>query len=284
MPSRLSERVRASQPTPPRKQPLPVVIALVRDLVGRSRLQNAFASHARLRFCLSQRQLLQLSDAEPPDMVIVEPRDEAGLPNAAVITALRRARPTVRALVYCRLEPDDCHELPALGRAGASAVVFRDFDDKGPALRDVVDAAQISSCARAFVERLQRISPPAARGVVAYCARHASPKLSVEGLAFAFGVTRRTLVNRFARAGLPPPRTLVTWCRLLQATCDLSGQNVMVKETARIHGFGTGTTFRRVLRHHTGLRIADLRADGAVDVVIDGLLSHSAFPGLRRTA
>jgi AraC-like DNA-binding protein len=262
----------------------PLVLALVHDMVGRIRLQSAFGDDARVRFCSAVEQFLQLAAAEQPELAIVEPRDDAGNPTAPVIATLRRGRPKLRVLAYCRLQPDDCHELPALGRAGASAVVFRDIDDKGPALRDVLDEAHDSTCAAEFIERLQRASPPVARGIVTYCARHASPRLPVERVAFAFGITRRTLANRFTRAGLPPPSTIITWCRLLQAACAMRDPTVSMKQIARAHGFGDPTTLRRVLFRHTGLRITELRERNPVEAILDAILDQTTFAGLRRSA
>jgi AraC-like DNA-binding protein len=262
----------------------PLILALVQDFAGRARLQVAFQSHARLRFCSTADVLLRLARAETARLIIVEPWDAAGDSCAQVVAQIGALYPDVRVLAYCRLQPDDCHELPALGRAGAALAVFRELDDKGPALRDVLDETYDSACAARVVARVRSIAPPVTRSIVGYCARHASKALSVEELAFAFGITRRTLVNRLVRAGLPPPSTLITWCRLLRATCDLRNDALTVKQIAHAHGFGRATTFRRVLKRHTGLRPSDLKSEESIDIAIDGLIARSPWTGLRRSA
>jgi AraC-like DNA-binding protein len=262
----------------------PLILALVRDFAGRARLQSAFQSHAKLRFCATGEHLLRLVRSETARLIIVEPWDDRGTSTALTIATIRSEFPDVRVLAYCRLQPDDCHELPALGRAGATLVVFRELDDKGPALRDVLDETYDSACAASVVERVRSLAPPITRSIAGYCARHASKSLSVEELAFAFGITRRTLVNRLVRAGLPPPSTLITWCRLLRATCDLQGNGMTVKQIAHAHGFGRTTTFRRVLKRHTGLRPSDLKSEESIDIALEGLLATAARTRLRRTA
>lgn len=261
-----------------------LVAALVSDQVGRSRLRRAVETFAPLRFCNSPENLLELVRVERPGYVIVEPWDAIGRSTAPLISALRREARDVRILAYCRLEPDDGHELPALGRAGVDAVFFRDMDDVGPTVVDLLENHDDSDLAIKVSSRILSIAPPSARAIVLHCVRHANESLTVEALAHAFGTTPRALVRRLAQVRLPPPNTIIMWCRLLRAGAALIEPGATTRNVALAHGFGTPSNLRRALRHHTGLDLRDMRGPDALERMVTGLLATTTSAALHREA
>ena len=76
-----------------------------------------------------------------------------------------------------------------------------------------------------------------------YCLEHARRNITVEEVAAAMGVHRKTLVDRLKAAHLPSPRAMIGWCRLLMAArlLDDPGRTIdvaMLAHTRRTQAAG----------------------------------------------
>ena len=83
-------------------------------------------------------------------------------------------------------------------KAGVSQLVFQGVDDLKASLRSAVDAAIDQVSASKLGEEFEQILPPATAPFLRYCLEHARRDLTVEEVAAAMGVHRKTLVDRFA--------------------------------------------------------------------------------------
>src|SRR5437660_1324003 len=86
--------------------------------------------------------------------------------------------------------------------------------------------------------------PRQLRRPCAYCLMHVRSSLSVEELARAMNVNRKTLLKRFKRSGWPPPSSLIVWTKLLVAASLLEGGRYSVENAAREAGLQSSTAFR----------------------------------------
>jgi hypothetical protein len=180
-----------------------ITVALVPDAVGRRRIEKAFSGNGAVHFCSLHEELADLVRSHHPELIIVSPRDGNGHRVAPEVASIHAIRPIASVVAYVRLDPEDVSDLPALGRAGVVRIVFRDVDDLGPALRDVMAGLERVEHVPEIGLQLMEQMPMAARSIITYCLRHCAERLSVTSIAKAFGLTRRTLLNRLSRARAP---------------------------------------------------------------------------------
>jgi AraC-like DNA-binding protein len=91
---------------------------------------------------------------------------------------------------------------------------------------------------------------------------------SVEAVARTLGVTRKTLVNRLARAGMPGPSAMLAWCRLLLAAVALEDEGRSVKSIALTLDFASAGAHRSMMKRYTGQQPNEIRASGGLAVVV----------------
>ena len=94
-------------------------------------------------------------------------------------------------------------------------------------------------------------------------------------MAAALHVHRKTLAGWCHASGAPPPRALVTWCRLIIAVERLADARWSIERVARAMGFGSGSALTGLIRRHIGLSRAELRERGS-RVVVEMLVRRLA--------
>jgi AraC-like DNA-binding protein len=190
----------------------------------------------------------------------------------ALITAARHAPPSAAVLVdgFTYREPEPDPRLEQLLQAAPSLPVLVAFDlasAQAPGVRLLADLGVSdfvdlpiehnpstllvrlqSTHARPFKRRLEKGLPdisPQALTLVAGAAGVAADGGLSTALAREFGVNERTLSGWCARAGLPSPRRLLAWQRVLLALALLEEPWRTVQDTARAVGYTDDSTFRR---------------------------------------
>jgi AraC-like DNA-binding protein len=112
-------------------------------------------------------------------------------------------------------------------------------------------------------------SPPGGGAVTTVVEkRHSRREMSVEDAATAMGIHRKTLVDRLRSAGLPSPRTIIGWSRLLTAARLLDDPGRTVEQVALRLDFPSGTALRNMFKRYTGLRTSEVRENGGVRCVL----------------
>ena len=251
------------------------VVAFVLGRDARARLGDAFGA---VRFCERPDDLPAAVAACDSAAAFVELRDRARALTVPVIPRLRAECPLVGVVAYSDLSATTGEDIVAAARAGANGLVLRGFDDRGLALRAAVTTACDDAIARYTMRVLSPLVPPPSRGVLEYCLVNARYAPGIADIARALGVHRKTLVNRLAAAGLPPPQELINWCRLLLAARALEHAGEPVEHVAMALNFPSAPALRNMLRRYTGLRINELRANGGFAHLV-GMLRGMIDPG-----
>jgi transcriptional regulator GlxA family with amidase domain len=91
--------------------------------------------------------------------------------------------------------------------------------------------------------------------------------MTVDRLAEAAGVSRRTLVNWLSTAGRLKPNEIVLWSRLFVAADLPRESKEPVDKIAAMAGFSSAVSLRKSLSKHAGMTASKLRRQG-----IEGLL------------
>ena len=245
-----------------------IVAALVLDPGHRLVLRRGLRGVAEVRFCERIEGLRALVRRSWVHLVITEPMDRAGRQTAATVAEIRHGFPSLPVIAYCALTAADTHSLIALVRAGADDVIVRDIDDVGSVASQIIARAAANRVDEQALAELIPFVSASVRPILAYCLGNPTGA-TVENIAHALGIARRTLVSRLASAGLPGPAALITWSRLLVVAHLLEDPARSVDQVADAVGFASGTSLRVTCKRYTGLRPLDLRSHGGHRHVID---------------
>ncbi len=259
---------------PPRAPEPPVVLALVRERAAAARLADALRSGvpsalvgrdagapAQLRVVTRVAELRDALDARAYALVVVEPRDADDVSTEEAVRALRARHPDLPVVGQVAYRRGMSPEILALARAGIHELIVADVDDAAHVLRTTLARAARRSVAERVLADVLPLVPLAALPVLRYTLEHATDAPDVPALARALGVTRQTLAARLRAAGLPGPRTLSIWSRLLLAGELLAGEGRAVDHVALALDFASANAFRNLLRRYADLGPGDVRRD-----------------------
>lgn len=248
-----------------------IVAALVWDPASRARLQEALRGQATVRFCERQSELLALAESTLAGVAVVDVRDREGHSTLPTVRRIREAYPSVPVVLYCALSPDWSRDVLAFARAGVNDLVLRDVDDLRYSLRSAMLSAIDHCSARGITAELESVVPPTVLPIVRFCLENGRRALTVEDVADALAVHRKTLVHRLASARLPPPSAIISWCRLLIAARLMEDPGRSVEQVALILDFPSGTSLRNMMKRYTGLTPGEVRENGGARCVLHAL-------------
>lgn len=141
-------------------------------------------------------------------LVLTEPWDARGVPTSATVRWLKSTYPSLPAIACCSRETAVERETLCLVRAGVDSIVLCGIDDRPRMLRDAVEEA-VRGCVENEVMRAVRpyLGPTAAALMHHWLMQH-STTVSVQQVAEALGIDRKTVLNRLARERMPTPRDI----------------------------------------------------------------------------
>lgn len=247
-----------------------VVAALVTDPRARARLTDALRNEASVRYCQRMSEVAAMVEAGLARLVVAEHRDYDGLPTLATIRHLHEEFPSVPIVMYVPVTAAAGLVLE-FAKAGVSQLVFQGMDDLKPALRGAVNAALDQVSALGLNAELEPLVPASVAPFLRYCLEHARRDITVEEVATAMGVSRKTLVVRLNAARLPSPRAMIGWCRLLIAARLLEDPGRTVEDVALKLDFPSGAALRNMFKRYTGLRATEVRQNGGMRCLVHAM-------------
>jgi AraC-like DNA-binding protein len=249
----------------------PVVLALITGRLERLRITTAVKGHATVDFVGTVGEIATYlaRAATPPIALIVEPRDCDGRSTAGAVRQLIDAQPRLPVVGYCRAGFDHSRDIIELGMAGAHELLFHGIDDTGIALRSILTSAGQACAAAQVLRAIEGDVPAALLPLFEFCLAYPERATSVQAVARVLGVHRKTLVNHCGQASLPPPGTVIGWCRLLLVGHFLETPGRTVEEIALRVEFASATALRNMLRRYTGFRPQEVRERGGLRCVVE---------------
>ncbi len=245
-----------------------ILAALVWDPASRARLQDALRGQASLRFCERQGELVTLVENNLAGVVVLDTRDREGLSTLNTVRHIRENYPSVPVVLYFAISPDTSRDVLPFARAGVNDLVLRDVDDLRYSLRLALSTAADHCSARTILSELEPLIPASVTPMLRYCLENGRRNLTVEDVADALNVHRKTLVARLSGANLPTPSALISWCRILVAARLLEDPGRSVEQVALLLEFPSGTSMRNMMKRYTGLRPGEIRENGGVRCVL----------------
>lgn len=209
-----------------------------------------------------------ISGNTPIDAVVTSLRDDHGRSLVSVVAQLRCAFPRMPVVAYCTLSPFVALDIVTATRAGLTAAGLHGYADFPALLRRVIADAECEGVTDAALEVVSSRLTPATRRVVQYCVANAHVAPTVEEVATALGVRRKTVAAWLSAAELPPASTIVGWGRVLLAARLLESNAHSVERVAHTLGYDSGAALRHMLARYTGLRAAEVRAGGGLAAVL----------------
>lgn len=217
---------------------------------------------------------------------LFEPRDSLGSATASLVREVResgRVRDGAEPTAIARAAPG--HELGAIPvlalvrRSAPFCAATVALLDSHPDQVLVVEELDLGCAVRALSTRLRRAEfvcavwgeleadvPEGLRPLVRIVLARAAEPPSVQGIADAMGLHRKTLWSRCRRHGMGNVQALMTWCRLLAVAHALRTCTRPVDAIAEELAFASPTALRNAVRRHLRTTPSALRAAGGEQV------------------
>jgi AraC-like DNA-binding protein len=207
-------------------------------------------------------------EGPPAAMVLVDPYDSGGEGVGAGelsprLKELLQAYPSTAMIAAMPVRPETHEDVRQLGRWGIVQVIGIGHDDTVAAIARRLDGAR----GRPMRALLEQVLPPEtsgrARAIIDAAADVVAMGEHGRDLAETMHLSRRTLLRWSQRAGLPPPRRLLAWMRVLLACELLDDPGRSVFSVARTAGYASDSGLRRITQKFLRASPTDLRAWGA---------------------
>jgi AraC-like DNA-binding protein len=263
---------------------VPPVLLLHSDRAFRERVRRACVGRFGFRLLTSWPALRDAVEGMPSAaLVIVDPFEPGpSFTLARELRSLLRDFPSVTVLAACQLRSGALEAVRSLGEWGVTRMISLGEDDTPLALARVLQSAQ----GRPLRSLLHRSLPTSlgarARAIVMAAAEVVSAGEIGRDLARALCITPRTLQRWCRRSGLPAPRQLLAWMRLLLAAELLDDAGRSVLGAALACGYSSDAALRTTFRAYLGVSPTALREQGAFQTVsrrfVEALASSHAPP------
>lgn len=258
------------------KVPRPLLV-LHEDRVLREKLRAvALAQRLELRVLGGWDELLdEVRTAPASALIVVDPygyTDEGERPTLELSSLLNRF-PSLTVTAAMEVRPGRLDDVLQLGIWGVVQVI--DLDEEATAI--AVGQRLLSARGRPLRGLVERALPAytsaAARSILGAAAAIVAEGGQGRDLAKALHITPRTLSRWCRRAGLPPPKRLLAWMRILLAAEFLDDPGRPVSAVALACGYAADSSLRLALRRFTGLNPTELRERGAFDTASAAFLT-----------
>jgi AraC-like DNA-binding protein len=235
------------------------------------------ADSQRLRFRVSP-DWATLSDevrtAPASALVVVDPyqgtEDRGQL--AGELEVLMSRFPSLTVTAAFPVTPESVPDVLRLGEWGVVQVIDTEEEGTPAAMRRRLQAAR-GRPLRVLVEHALPDSTSAtARAILSAASAVVAEGGQGKDLAKALDITPRTLSRWCRRAGLPPPKRLLAWMRILLAAEFLDDPGRPVSSVAASCGYAADSSLRLALRRFVGMNPTDLRERGAFDTAAEAFV------------
>ena len=250
--------------------PMGIIATLLPEPLQLSRLRTALRDRHELRECADWVSLARTCDREPIRICVIDLYAE-GEANFEGIRQLKQRLPRLTLVAYVTPLLKRAHDLFDAGRVGVDGLVLAGVDDEPRALLALIERSESKSLAGLVRKSLDGIDPLVIDAVMLAVSR-AHERLSPIGLARLLAQPRRTVTQRLAAEGFPPPQRLLTWGRLIVAAHMLEDRHRSADRVAASLDFPSGSGFRNSCQRYLHATPSQLRSRGGAAYVIRTML------------
>ena len=220
------------------------------------RLQGAAGNRHSVHAALDWAHADAIIRRQPVDVLVVDPQfDVQAEPRADRIRAVRNRYRSLPMIVYSVLAAQTLRPLVELGQEGLEQLILYGLDDAPQHLRQVLERQPGILLSQQLLDRLRRpLSriPAGMAHALERLIRNSAAFRSVNDVAIAAAVPRRSLYRHLARAGFVSPRELVAGARLLRAYAFLRQQSYPLDTVASHVRFTDAEAMSRAMKWGVG--------------------------------
>jgi AraC-like DNA-binding protein len=233
------------------------------------RMRRACAQRYHLSLMGSWQDLMTAAEAIPPHaLVVVDPYEPGprGETLSPTLQFLLGEFPSLTVLAALAVHPSAYEDLRMLGEWGITRVIVLDEEDTPTAIAMRLETAT-GRRLRYLVRQTLSDQNGRAHAILAAASRTVVDAGGAADLARSLHVTTRTLLRWCRAAGLPAPRRLLAWLRILLAAELLDDPGRSIMGVALACGYSSDATLRQALKSFVGTTPKFLRREGAFAVV-----------------
>jgi AraC-like DNA-binding protein len=253
-----------------------VIATLLPNTGHLHRLRTAIRDRHELVACEDWATLLRVCERQPVRVAVID-LFVGGKANFERVRHLKQRLPRLTLIAYITFAADRAHDVFDAGRQGMDGLILADQDDAPRALLALVEHAESRSLGAVVRAALDGVDATT-RDAVLLSVTRAHERLSPDGLARLLALPRRTVSQRLAAAGFPPPQRLLTWGRLIFAAHLLEDRHRSADRIALALEFPSGSAFRNTCQRYLRATPLDIRARGGAAYVIRTLLYQVGAP------
>jgi AraC-like DNA-binding protein len=243
------------------------------DRAFRERVREACGDEYEYQVLGGWDELIQaIRDSPPASLLVVDPyagpggEGRNGLGLSHQLRVLLADYPSAAVIAAMEVRPERFEDLRTLGTWGVVQVISLDHDDTAFSIAKRLHAAR----GRPLRALLEEVLPPETSGRARAILEAATDVVIVgehgRDLAGSLHLSRRTLLRWCESAGLPAPRRLLAWMRVLLACALLDDPGRTVLSVAQACGYSSDSGLRRITQKFLGASPTDLRERGAFEV------------------
>jgi AraC-like DNA-binding protein len=241
------------------------LVSLVNDVEWQRHIRDAVGPSSIIRWIHTESDLDASDGLANANAVLwhLAPSPHTAATLGSTFRKLRVVMPLTPIVLYCQVAPAVAQLMLLAARLGVHRAALRGYDDLGRVLADTLYDYQYGNACEEILRHL-RLGDSMVP-VMAYCLRHAfDGVLSVDRLARAFQVDRKTLHNHLRRGGLPTAAALISWSRLLAAGWLFEDRQHTVSSVARALRFSSASELRGMLSRYVHRTATEVRSVGAL--------------------
>lgn len=225
-----------------------------------------------------------LKTASPTSVCFADAVAPVGGENglAEGLREITREFPLTAVVACLKVGPNDGPVLMALQNWGVAELLDLNRERSPAAVGRRLHQVEGVWAQRLLSRALPRSLSARGRVLLETVAQVAAEGGHVPELASALGVYTRTVRRWCTAAGVPEPRRMFTWVRLLLASDLLDDERRTFENVARATGFSSAASLKSTTKAFAGLTPTELRAAGAFETV--ALLARSEFREAREAA
>lgn len=247
--------------------PLRPLLVLHQNGAFRERLRRLGGRGFRCTFAAGWPELRAAVVAAPPvAIILVDPYAGAEHPRPRLTPELRTLLwefPSATVLAALDVQPGHTRDLRTLGEWGVTDVVVLSEDDTHEALYRRLRTVEGRSLQLLLERTLPAMLSGRTRLMMMTAAEVVAAGARARELARRLHLSERTVLRWACRAGLPPPRRLLAWMRILLAASLLDDPGRSVLAVAHACGYASDSSLRRAMQDFLGAGPTALRRQGA---------------------
>lgn len=203
------------------------------------------------------------------DAVILAPIDSRNRTALSTVERLAADWPDTAIVILFPSRIENAPSPRLFAVAGAHQFVFEGVNNTATTVAVALASARRECVADVVFRSLQQLVPSSLHSVVQEVVSNPDTVATVEQLAPALGVHRKTLVNRCARSSFLAPAELIAWCRLCVVGYLLERSGATIESIALTQGFASHTALRNLIKRYTRQTATEIRRSGGLRAVIE---------------